>query len=114
MIDLLILPPTLGGVGHPRYWGGQVLRDREVGKHLLALRHQHNAAARDFVRRAILDAPAGKRDGTLGHAGIVDAEKAGNGTQRGGLASTVGAEQGDDLALRPDRVTPCTAVMTRL
>ena len=53
---------------------------------------------RILVRRAVLDALALEDDRAFGHAGVVEAEKAGNRAQRRGLAGAVGAEQRDDLA----------------
>ena len=52
------------------------------------------------VRRPVLDALALEGDAALGDPRIVDAEEAGDGAQRGGLAGAVGAEQRDDLAAR--------------
>ena len=46
-------------------------------------------------------------DAAFGDARIVDAEKAGERAQRGGFSGAVGAEDGDDLALRaPSATTP--------
>ena len=45
----------LGRVGALRGCDGEVLGDRQVGKHLVALRHQHDAARGVGVRRLVLD-----------------------------------------------------------
>ena len=78
MISLFIQPASLGGVSSPRHRRSEVLRDGQIGEDLLASGHQHDTAAGDLVRRPVLDPGAVKGDCALGHARIVDAEKAGN------------------------------------
>ena len=76
---------------------GQILGDREIGKHLVALGNQHDAEPGDLVRRTILDPPPVEGHAAIGDPGIVDAEKAGDRPQCRRFAGTVGAENGDDL-----------------
>ena len=76
----------------------QVLRNRQVREHLVALRHQRHAEPRDPVRLAVLDPLALEADRALGHAGVVGAMEAGDGAQERGLAGAVGANDADDLA----------------
>ena len=76
----------------------QVLGHRQIGKSLVALRHQRDAGARDPVRLAVVDALALEADAALGDARIVDAVEARDGAQQRGLAGAVGAEDADDLA----------------
>ena len=45
----------LGRVGAARGRDGQILGDGEIGKHLVALRHQHDAARGIGMRRLVLD-----------------------------------------------------------
>ncbi len=47
----------------------------------------------------MVDGGAVQLDLTLGDVSVVDVEEAGNGPQDGGLAGSVGAEEGHDLAV---------------
>ena len=85
-----------GGSGATRGGDGQILGDRQVGKDLVALRHQHDAARGIGVRRLVLDASPGEADAAGGDAGVVEADEAGDGAERRGLAGAVVADQRDD------------------
>src|SRR5215510_6501475 len=91
---LLAAPPV--GAAEPDR-GAQVFRHREIWKYLVSLRHQHDAAARDLMRRPVVDPLALERDRSFGHARVVDAEKARDRAQRRGLARAIGAEDRNDL-----------------
>ena len=97
LIDQRLAPAPLGQRGAARDRRDEVLRHREIGEHLVALGHQHDAAPRVLVRRPVLDALALERDRALGDARVVEAEEARDRAQRRGLAGAVGAEQRDDL-----------------
>ena len=97
LIDQRFAPSALGMADAARHRRNQVLGDREIGKHLVALGHQHDAAAGDLVRRVVLDALALEGDGALGDARVVEAEEARNRAQRRGLAGAVATEQRNDL-----------------
>ena len=90
-----------GRIGAMRRCDDQVFSDREVGKYLVAFRHQHDAARGIGVRRLVFDALAGEGNATAGHACVVDSNEARDRAQRRGLAGAVVAEHGDD-GLRHD------------
>ncbi len=97
LVDQRLALSALGVRDAARDRREQVLGHREIGKHLVALGHQHDAATRVLVRQPVLDALALEGDRALGDARVVDAEKARDRAQRRGLAGAVGAEQRDDL-----------------
>src|SRR5262245_54646951 len=100
-LDDLLFPPAPCGRARTRARRHhQVFRDREIGKRLLALRHQGNSGARNAVRLAVVDARAFECDAAVSDAGIVDAMKTRDGTQERGLAGAIGAENADDLPPR--------------
>ena len=98
LVDQRLAPAPLGRADLRRRRRRQILRHGEIGKHLVALGHQHDAEPRDLVRRPVLDPRALERDGAFGDARVVDAEEAGDRAQRRGLAGAVVAEQRHDLA----------------
>src|SRR5262245_34541548 len=99
LVDEVLAPAPLGR-RPARDRRKKVLRHGQIGKHLVALGDEHDAAAGDLVRRQIVDALALERDGALGDARVVDAEEAGDRAQRRRLAGAVGAEQRHDLFRR--------------
>src|SRR6516225_2808739 len=72
-------PLALGGAGAVRHGNSQVFCDRQIGKNLVAFRHQHDAAPGICVRRLTLDRLAGETDAPRGDGCIVEADEAGNG-----------------------------------
>ena len=84
--DLLAVAPCVGA-------HHQVLGDAEEGEDLAPLRRMADAEAHDLVGGQAGDAAAGEAD--LAAGGV---EHAGDGSEYGGLAGTVGAEHGDDAA----------------
>src|SRR6478672_11850305 len=87
-------PSRIGGARHRR---GEILRHREVGKHLLAFRHQHDAAASILLWRPVLYSGAGEADRAFGDPGVIDTEETGDRAQRRGLAGPIGTEKGNNL-----------------
>src|SRR5712692_3842433 len=102
LVDQRLASSALGMRDAARHRHQQVLGDREIGKHLVTLGNQDDAATCVLVREAVLDALALEGDRTLGDARVVDAEEARDGAQGRGLAGAVGSEQRNDL-LRLDR-----------
>ena len=72
----------------------QIFFHGHVQEHMTAFRHMGKACFHDLVGAHALDAAALVQD--VAGLGL---QQAGNGLQGGGFASTVGTDQGDDLAL---------------
>ena len=83
-----------GGVGLGVGTHIQILFHGHVQEHMAAFRHVGKARFHDLVGAHALDAAALVQD--IAGLGL---QQAGNGLQGGGLAGTVGTDQGDDLAL---------------
>ena len=75
--------------------GFQILQHRQVGKYTAAFGSMGNALFQHLV-----DGQAQQFLIVVGNRAAVCLHQAGNGTQHGGLACAVGADQGDDLSLR--------------
>jgi hypothetical protein len=71
----------------------QVLGDRQVGEHILGLRHEGQALEDQPVRRHARDVSTVQQ-----HPPRRDGHQAGHGLHQRRLAGAVGAEDGDDLA----------------
>ena len=73
----------------------QVLQHRQVGEHTAALRRLGDARLQYLV-----DGPAQQLLVVIGDGAAVGLHQTGDGAQGGGLTGAVGADQGDDLAVR--------------
>ena len=81
-----------------RKWRRKIFNHREIGKHFVALGHERDAKAGDFVRLTVLDTLAVECDAAIRHPGIVDAKEARDRAQRRRFAGAIGSEDGNDLA----------------
>ena len=97
LVDQRFAPPVLRMRRPARHRRDEVLRHGEVGKHLVALGHQHDAAPRILVRRPVFDARPLEADRAFGHTRVVEAEEARDRPQRRALAGAVRPQQRDDL-----------------
>src|SRR4029453_5631273 len=98
LIDQRLAAAALGMRDAARNRRHQVLGHREIGKHLVALGDQHDAAPGVLVRQPVLDALALEGDRALGDARVVETEEARDRPQGRALAGAVGTEQRDDLS----------------
>ena len=73
----------------------QVFDDRQIGEYSAALRRHGDAAGHDLV-----DGPAQHFLTVPQNGAALCLDKAGDGAHQGGLAGTVGTDQGNDLPLR--------------
>ena len=73
----------------------QVFQHRQVGEHAAAFGRLGDTGLQHLV-----DGLAQQLLAVIGDGAAVGLDEAGDGTQRGGLACAVGADQGDDLAVR--------------
>ena len=86
--------------------GQQVFLDGQVGEAVPAFHDLHHAALDQVGRRQVFDALAAQFDAALGDLAALGLEQVGDGAQRGGLAGTVAAQDGRDLALRDGERNP--------
>ena len=87
------LLPRLAAGQQQRGGEFQVLGDRQVGEHVLGLRHEGQAAVHQAVGRHVGDVLAAEQ-----HTAAAHRHQAGHGLDQRGLAGAVGADDGDDLA----------------
>src|SRR5436190_10007906 len=100
LINLGLAAALLGAADARGHGHEQILGHRQVGKHLLALRHQRDAELGIGVGLAVLDALLLESNGAFRDLGVVEAVEAGDGAQQGRFAGAIGAEDADDLSRR--------------
>src|SRR3954463_650188 len=88
--EFVYAPGEPAPVGARPVRGFEVVRNRKVLEHLVALGDEHDAARGDAMRRLALDALAFVADRALGHLRIIQADEAGDRAQRRRLAGAVG------------------------
>jgi hypothetical protein len=78
----------------------QVVLDREVAEAMPPFHHLDHAALHQVGRGHRIHALPAQLDRSLGHLAALGAQQVRHGLERRGLARAVGAQEGDDAALR--------------
>src|SRR5262249_3264187 len=100
-VNLLILAsPFRSAYARDRH--RQVFRDRQVGKDLVSLGYQHDAARGDVVRWGVLDPSSHERNHAFRYASIVEPQESRDRAPGRGLAGAVNASA-RHAPVRPDR-----------
>lgn len=100
VVDLLQIGGNLALVGARVAAREQVLLDRQVGKAVAPFHDLYHATLDEFGRREVGDLLALQCDAALGDFTAFTLEQIGDGTQRGGLARAIAAQQGHDALVR--------------